>query len=132
MHGSELNSTMLFIHPPLAIAGYVFIFLFALSLFFFRRIEKKRIRLLGIAAWLLTFLGLVTGMLWAQMAWGSYWSWDPKETLTLLLFVAVSASLMVYNEKKFKLAKTLSLLSCILSIVTASSSLIIAGLHSFI
>jgi ABC-type transport system involved in cytochrome c biogenesis permease subunit len=65
------------------------------------------------------------------VAWGSYWSWDPKETLTLLLFIAVSASLIVYFEKKLKIATGLSVISCILSVITASSSIIIAGLHSF-
>jgi ABC-type transport system involved in cytochrome c biogenesis permease subunit len=35
-------------------------------------------------------------MLWAQSAWGSYWSWDPKETMPLLLFLSLSASLVAY------------------------------------
>jgi len=25
-------------------------------------------------------LGIITGSIWASYAWGSYWSWDPKET----------------------------------------------------
>jgi ABC-type transport system involved in cytochrome c biogenesis permease subunit len=129
MSSSELNSPLLFIHPPLAIAGYVFIFLFTISLFLARR--EGRIRLFGFAAWLLTLLGLLTGMVWAQIAWGSYWSWDPKETLTLVLFVSVSASVVAYSEKKHKLASAISLLSCILTVITASSSFILAGLHSF-
>ena len=28
-------------------------------------------------------LGLTTGAVWAKKAWGSYWSWDPKETFAL-------------------------------------------------
>src|SRR3989304_516287 len=131
MSSHELNSAMMFIHPPLAIAGHVSVFLCALALFLSRGKEKRVTRFVGLAAWLLTFLGLVTGMVWAQVAWGSYWSWDPKETLTLLLFIAVSASLIVYFEKKLKIATGLSVISCILPIITASSSIIIAGLHSF-
>jgi len=131
MSSHELNSAMMFIHPPLAIAGHVSVFLFALALFLSRGKEKRVTRFVGLAAWLLTFLGLVTGMVWAQVAWGSYWSWDPKETLTLLLFIAVSASLIVYFEKKLKIATGLSVISCVLSVITASSSIIIAGLHSF-
>ncbi|HOC59375.1 MAG: c-type cytochrome biogenesis protein CcsB [Syntrophaceae bacterium] len=36
-------------------------------------------------------LGIVTGSVWAHYAWGSYWSWDPKETWSLItwLFYAV-------------------------------------------
>ncbi|MFO7765700.1 MAG: c-type cytochrome biogenesis protein CcsB [Pelovirga sp.] len=29
-------------------------------------------------------LGLISGAVWANMAWGSYWSWDPKETWALV------------------------------------------------
>ena len=131
MSSHELNSTMMFIHPPLAIAGQVFVFIFALALFLTRGKENRAARFLGLAAWLLTLLGLVTGMVWAQVAWGSYGSWDPKETLTLLLFVAVSASFMSYYEKRVRLATGLSVVSCILTVITALSSFIMAGLHSF-
>ena len=132
MSSHELNSTMLYIHPPLAIAGYAFIFLFTAALFLARNREKKAIRLFGLAAWIFTLLGLVTGMVWAQIAWGSYWSWDPKETLTLLLFASVSASFVLYYENSWKAAKWVSLSSCVLSVITASSSFLIEGLHSFL
>jgi ABC-type transport system involved in cytochrome c biogenesis permease subunit len=29
-------------------------------------------------------LGLIFGALWAKVAWGDYWSWDPKETWALI------------------------------------------------
>jgi ABC-type transport system involved in cytochrome c biogenesis permease subunit len=121
---------MLYIHPPIAIAGYVLIFVYTLLLF---RDPGKRFRLefFGAAAWLFTLLGLATGMLWAQMAWGTYWSWDPKETMTLALFLSISGSLLAYYEKRPGPAKALACASCVLSILTASTSWIIAGLHSF-
>lgn len=128
----ELDSTMLFIHPPLAIAGYIFIFLFTLVLFTSRSRENRSIALVGFCSWFLTALGLLTGMIWAQYAWGSYWSWDPKETLTLLLFIACSTSLIAYYESKPKIAKISATTSCALSIITAASSLVTVGLHSFI
>ena len=131
MNSHELNSIMIFVHPPLAIVGYVFIFLFALALIFGSKKERTH-RFLGTTAWILTFLGLVTGMIWAQSAWGSYWSWDPKETLTLLLFGSLSISLISYYEKKLKLASRLAIVSCLLSIITLSSSFIINSLHSLI
>ncbi len=123
---------MLYIHPPLAILGYAFIFLFAFFLFRAKNCEKKAARLFGLAGWLFTFLGLVTGMVWAQAAWGSYWSWDPKETLTLVFFFAVSVSQVACFERKLSLAKWSALLSCMFSVLTAFSSFIIAGLHSFL
>ncbi len=35
---------------------------------------------------LLTF-GILTGAIWANRAWGSYWSWDPKETWSLVTWL---------------------------------------------
>lgn len=29
-------------------------------------------------------LGILTGAVWANSAWGTYWSWDPKETWSLI------------------------------------------------
>jgi ABC-type transport system involved in cytochrome c biogenesis permease subunit len=123
---------MLFIHPPLAVLGYVFIFLFTLTVFRAGASKKRLVNFLGLATWSFTLLGLVTGMIWAQVAWGSYWSWDPKETLTLLLFGTLSAVLVSWFERNLRLSKWLALLSCVLSVLTGLSSFIIVGLHSFI
>ncbi len=131
MNANELNSYMLYIHPPLAIAGYILIFLFTTLIFFQKQKTHKRTSLLGVSAWILTFLGLFTGMLWAQLAWGSYWSWDPKETMTLVLFLTVSLGQVVYHEKKFTAARWIAVLACALTILTALSSFIIMGLHSY-
>jgi len=38
-------------------------------------------------------LGVVTGALWAQTAWGSYWNWDPKETWSLVTWLVYAAYL---------------------------------------
>lgn len=38
-------------------------------------------------------LGIVTGAAWADYAWGSYWSWDPKETWSLITWLVYSAFL---------------------------------------
>jgi ABC-type transport system involved in cytochrome c biogenesis permease subunit len=132
MNSHELNSIMIYIHPPLSIIGYIFIFLFAVIIIIKADYFEKRVtRISGLAAWIFTFLGLVTGMLWAQVAWGSYWSWDPKETMTFALFLALSAGQMAYFEKKKTATKYLAVLACILVILTALSTFIIAGLHSF-
>ncbi len=131
MSSHELNSTMILVHPPLAIAGYILTFLFTIALFFNLNKPKRGIIFLGITEWLLTLLGLVSGMIWAQVAWGNYWSWDPKEISTLVLFVAVSASFINYYEGNVKLARGLSVLSCVLVLITAMTSFVPSGLHSF-
>ena len=132
MSTHELNTIMLYVHPPLAITGHVLIFIFTISLILYKKKQKRSLTSLGISAWVFTFLGLITGIIWAQLAWSSYWSWDPKETMTLILFSTFSASLFLYFENKIKITKWLSVFSCGLVIVTVLISFIIAGLHSFI
>ncbi|MFC1855077.1 c-type cytochrome biogenesis protein CcsB [Thermodesulfobacteriota bacterium] len=38
-------------------------------------------------------LGMVTGAIWANSAWGTYWSWDPKETWSLITWFIYAAML---------------------------------------
>lgn len=38
-------------------------------------------------------LGIVTGSVWAHYAWGSYWSWDPKETWSLVTWLVYAGLL---------------------------------------
>jgi len=49
-------------------------------------IDNLSYRLLGIGFPLLT-LGILSGAIWANEAWGSYWSWDPKETWALITWL---------------------------------------------
>jgi len=38
-------------------------------------------------------LGIITGSIWAHYAWGSYWSWDPKETWSLITWIVYAIML---------------------------------------
>ncbi len=37
--------------------------------------------------------GIITGAIWANSAWGTYWSWDPKETWSLITWFFYAAVL---------------------------------------
>ncbi|MGV1098430.1 c-type cytochrome biogenesis protein CcsB [Thiovibrio sp. JS02] len=37
--------------------------------------------------------GIITGAVWANSAWGTYWSWDPKETWSLITWFVYAAAL---------------------------------------
>jgi cytochrome c-type biogenesis protein CcsB len=39
-------------------------------------------------------LGVITGSVWAYSAWGSYWSWDPKETWSLITSISGFVSVL--------------------------------------
>ncbi len=51
-------------------------------------------------------LGLLFGGLWAKEAWGHYWTWDPKETWSLItwLFYLVYIHIRLKNKKNIRLA----------------------------
>lgn len=46
-------------------------------------LDNLSYRILGFGFPLLT-MGLLSGSIWANQTWGSYWSWDPKETWALI------------------------------------------------
>lgn len=37
--------------------------------------------------------GIITGAVWANSAWGTYWSWDPKETWSLITWFVYASAL---------------------------------------
>jgi cytochrome c-type biogenesis protein CcsB len=51
-----------------------------------RRLDTLSFRLILFAFPFLT-IGLTTGAVWANVAWGRYWGWDPKETFSLVTWL---------------------------------------------
>jgi cytochrome c-type biogenesis protein CcsB len=49
-------------------------------------------RMIGLGFPLLT-IGIIAGAVWANEAWGAYWSWDPKETWALITWLVFAAYL---------------------------------------
>lgn len=49
-------------------------------------LDNLSYRIIGLGFPLLT-IGILSGAVWANEAWGSYWSWDPKETWALLTWL---------------------------------------------
>jgi len=55
-------------------------------------IDELSYKVIGFAFPLLT-LCIITGAIWANYAWGTYWSWDPKETWSLITWIIYAAYL---------------------------------------
>nr|QIZ74342.1 heme attachment to plastid cytochrome c [Draparnaldia mutabilis] len=64
----------------------IFPALSSFSLKLAKNLDNLSYRVLGIGFPLLT-IGILSGSVWANEAWGSYWSWDPKETWALLTWL---------------------------------------------
>ncbi|ABQ26692.1 c-type cytochrome biogenesis protein CcsB [Geotalea uraniireducens] len=79
-------------------------------------------------------LGIVTGAAWANYAWGTYWSWDPKETWSLIVWFVYAAFLHARITKGWvgKKAAILSIVGFAATIFCyLGVNLILSGLHSY-
>jgi cytochrome c-type biogenesis protein CcsB len=83
---------------------------------------------------LLLGVGIITGAVWANYAWGSYWSWDPKETWSLITWFFYAAFLHARLTRGWrgKKAAFLSIFGFISVLFTyLGVNLILSGLHSY-
>jgi cytochrome c-type biogenesis protein CcsB len=79
-------------------------------------------------------LGIITGAAWANYAWGSYWSWDPKETWSLITWFVYAAFLHARLTRDWRgnKAAILSIVGFIFVLFTYFGvNYIISGLHSY-
>jgi len=51
-------------------------------------------------------VGIISGAVWANESWGSYWSWDPKETWALITWLVFASYLHSRITKKWEGVKT--------------------------
>lgn len=94
-----LHSPWLSLHVSLVMASYALLGLTCMTALAglcspanARRMRDMSLTFLYPAEWLLG-LGIITGSVWAEVSWGSYWSWDPKENWALVTFVAYALPL---------------------------------------
>lgn len=79
-------------------------------------------------------LGIILGGIWANEAWGNYWSWDPKESMSLvtLLGYGVYLHLRVNGEHSARTLSWVSVIGFVLMLVTYFGvNLMGIGLHSY-
>ncbi len=90
-------------------------------------------RTLGFGFPLLT-IGILSGAVWANEAWGSYWSWDPKETwafITWIIFAIYFHTRLTQGWRGEKSALVASAGFIIVWICYLGVNLIGKGLHSY-
>ena len=68
---------------------------------FINATDNLSYRLIGLGFPLLT-IGIISGAVWANEAWGSYWSWDPKETWALITWLLFAIYLHTRLNKGWK------------------------------
>ncbi|HEY9677878.1 MAG TPA: c-type cytochrome biogenesis protein CcsB [Drouetiella sp.] len=80
-------------------------------------------------------IGIITGGLWANHAWGTYWSWDPKESMALVTWLSYAAyiHLRIHHEMNAEKLSLVSVAGLLLTLLTylGFNSLGFGGLHSY-
>jgi cytochrome c-type biogenesis protein CcsB len=97
------------------------------------KIEYLSYQLIKFGFVLLT-LGIISGAIWANEAWGSYWSWDPKETWALttwFVFASYLHTRLVASRDKGKSAVVACLGFVVLCICYLGVNLLGKGLHVY-
>jgi cytochrome c-type biogenesis protein CcsB len=81
-----------------------------------------------------TLGGLIFGAVWAEQAWGVYWSWDPKETWSLITwfiyaFYLHSRMIRGWRGRKVAIVAVLGFMAVIFTYLGVN--LLLSGLHSY-
>ena len=100
---------------------------------FINATDNLSYRLIGLGFPLLT-IGIISGAVWANEAWGSYWSWDPKETWALITWLLFAIYLHTrlnkgWEGKKPAIIATIGFL--LIWICYLGVNLLGKGLHSY-
>lgn len=78
-------------------------------------------------------IGIITGAAWADYAWGSYWSWDPKETWSLITWLVYATFLHARVARGWSgvNAALLSVVGFLAVLFTYFGVNYLPGLHSY-
>jgi cytochrome c-type biogenesis protein CcsB len=149
-----LQSNWLTIHVTTCFFGYAsFAVSFGISVLYLIR-DRKKGEPAGISKWLpsapildeinyksivigfpMLTLGIVTGAAWANYAWGTYWSWDPKETWSLITWFIYAAFLHARFTRDWRGRKAamLSIIGFVAVMFTYFGvNYLLSGLHSYL
>jgi cytochrome c-type biogenesis protein CcsB len=143
-----LKSNWLLIHVVTAFLGYAaFALAFGAALLYLVQDRRPRASLPPVAqldrliyratvlGFFLLTLGILTGAVWAETAWGRYWSWDPKETWSLITWFIYATLLHARLLKGWQGRRIawLAVLGFMAVLFTYFGvSFLLAGLHSYL
>jgi ABC-type transport system involved in cytochrome c biogenesis permease subunit len=140
------NSLLLTVHVATAIVAYgSFAIAFAAALLYLVQPEGGRWGLpkpqvldeIGYRAVVVGFpfltLTILLGAVWAETAWGTYWSWDPKETASLVTWLIYGAYLhaRVMRGWRGQRAAVILVLGFVATLFTYFGNYFFGGLHSY-
>jgi cytochrome c-type biogenesis protein CcsB len=80
-------------------------------------------------------LGIITGAIWAEYAWGRYWNWDPKETWSLITWLFYAALLhqrltVGWRGRKAAIMAIVGFMAVLFTFLGVN--LLLPGLHTYV
>lgn len=146
----SLKSFWLFIHVPIAIFSYAMFAIAAIGgvLYILKERAGENSKLSDlpstdlldnlsyrsiVGGFILLTMAIITGAIWAESAWGSYWSWDPKETWSLITWFvyAIYLHAMMVMGLRGKKSAIIAIIGFVSVIFTYFGVNLIGGLHSY-
>ena len=135
-----LQSPLLSVHVMTVMCAYaLFALQMMLGVYSFWTSKLERITalsqlLLYPAIFLLT-IGIFLGAVWANVSWGNYWSWDPKESWALITLMVYAiplhkASIGAFNIPRFYHIYMISAFLAVL-ITYFGVNFVLGGMHSY-
>lgn len=97
------------------------------------RLDHLAYRLVAFGFAFLTLV-IITGAVWAEEAWGAWWSWDPKETWALITWLLYAFYLHAYAARGWRGRRAAWLLIVGFAVVLftlVGVTLLLPGLHSY-
>nr|YP_010161537.1 cytochrome c biogenesis protein [Sorbaria arborea]QRH19247.1 cytochrome c biogenesis protein [Sorbaria arborea] len=98
-----------------------------------QQLDRWSYRIISLGFILLT-VGILSGAVWANEAWGSYWNWDPKETWAFITWTIFAIYLHIRTKKNFESVNSAIVASMgflIIWICYFGVNLLGVGLHSY-
>lgn len=137
-----LQSPLLSIHVVCVMAAYALFLLMAMTgavALIWRRTDAARLASLNIVmlypALMLLAAGIFIGAVWADVSWGRYWGWDPKEVwalITMLIYSIPAHPTLLVSLRRRRILHLYCLLAFLSVIITYFGvNFILGGLHSY-
>ena len=98
-----------------------------------QQLDRWSYRIISLGFILLT-IGILSGAVWANEAWGSYWNWDPKETWAFITWTVFAIYLHIRTNKNYETVNSAIVASMgflIIWICYFGVNLLGIGLHSY-
>uniref|UniRef100_A0AAU6NCA0 Cytochrome c biogenesis protein CcsA n=1 Tax=Potentilla patellifera TaxID=3121475 RepID=A0AAU6NCA0_9ROSA len=98
-----------------------------------QQLDRWSYRIISLGFILLT-IGILSGAVWANEAWGSYWNWDPKETWAFITWTIFAIYLHIRTNKNYETKNSAIVASMgflIIWICYFGVNLLGIGLHSY-